>query len=91
MSKELRRHRQFEKNFKKRIASDHKLRAQFVERLRLFVDGERGQPLNDHALTGKLKGKRAFSVTGDIRAIYEENENEIIFLDIGTHAQVYGS
>jgi len=50
---------------------------------------ELGYPLHDHALTGKLAGKRAFSIAGDIRVIYVEFDDFIVFLDIGTHNQVY--
>lgn len=63
--------------------------AQFMKRLERFKKGERDQPLNDHALTGDLKGKRAFSITGDVRVVYEETAEVITFLDIGTHNQVY--
>ena len=62
---------------------------QFKERLLLFMTGELGYPLHDHALTGKLADKRAFSVAGDIRVIYVELEDAIVLLDIGTHNQVY--
>jgi len=68
---------------------DQKLVAQFELRLSLFMQGLRVEPLNDHSLTGKFRGKRAFSITGDIRVIYEETEAAFIFLDIGTHNQVY--
>jgi mRNA-degrading endonuclease YafQ of YafQ-DinJ toxin-antitoxin module len=55
----------------------------------LFVAGELGYPLNDHALLGKLEGKRAFWVAGGIRVIYVEADDFIVFLDIGSHNQVY--
>jgi addiction module RelE/StbE family toxin len=90
MRKAIKRHRQFEKNFRKRIATDAKLLAQFEDRFRLFLEGVREAPINDHALTGQLAGYRAFSVSGDVRVIYIETEANIIFLDIGTHNQVYG-
>lgn len=79
----------FEKSYKKRIQPKKKLRAAFEARYRLFVEGERGIPLNDHGLTGQLAGKRAFAITGDIRVIYVDEANCYRFLDIGTHAQVY--
>lgn len=81
--------KRFEKNFRRRIARDKKLNAQFRARLQLFVAGERGHPVNDHSLVGPLSGLRAWSVTGDVRVIYRETADAIIFLDIGTHAQVY--
>jgi mRNA-degrading endonuclease YafQ of YafQ-DinJ toxin-antitoxin module len=87
--KPISRNKNFENNFKKRIGPSPKLVSQFSNRLDLFIVGKRGAPLNDHALTGRLNGKRAFSVTGDIRVIYEETANEFIFLDVGTHNQVY--
>ena len=87
--KPVKRHKQFEKNFKKRIAPHAALTDLFVDRLTLFMAGHRQYPLADHALTGSLKGKRAFSIANDIRVIYLETPDEYLFLDIGTHAQVY--
>jgi addiction module RelE/StbE family toxin len=87
--KPIYRHRQFEKAFKKRIGDDQKLRMKFEARLSLFQSGERDEPLNDHALTGNMAGRRAFSVAGDMRVIYEETDDTITFLDIGSHNQVY--
>ena len=87
--KPIKRDKTFEKHFKQRIGCNNKLRQQFTERLTLFTAGELGYPLHDHALTGKLAGKRAFSVAGDIRVINVEFEDVIVFIDIGTHNQVY--
>ncbi|QQS19854.1 type II toxin-antitoxin system mRNA interferase toxin, RelE/StbE family [Candidatus Saccharibacteria bacterium] len=82
-------HRNFEKHYKQRIKPQQKLSEQFRERYKLFLAGERGKPLDDHALSGSLQGRRAFSITGDVRVIYIEQADKIIFLDIGTHSQVY--
>ncbi len=90
MRKKLKRHRKFERNFRKRITADAKLVKQFERRLSQYLAGVRGTPINDHPLTGRLAGFRAFSVGGDIRVIYIETDAEIIFLDIGSHNQVYG-
>jgi addiction module RelE/StbE family toxin len=87
--KPIKRDKTFEKHFKQRIGPNLKLKGQFKERLNLFVTGELGYPLHDHALTGKLAGKRAFSVAGDIRVVYIELEDTIVFLDVGSHNQVY--
>ena len=87
--KPIKRDRAFEKNFKRRISPNAKLLNQFKERLALFVAGDLGYPLHDHALTGRLAGKRAFSVAGDIRVIYVELEDSVVLLDIGSHNQVY--
>lgn len=87
--KPVRFHRAFDKHYKKRIAPKLNVMEAFAKRYALFLSGERGRPLDDHPLTGSKFGKRAFSITGDIRVIYEETADAIIFLDIGTHAQVY--
>ena len=87
--KPIKRDKTFEKHFKQRISPNKKLVDQFRVRLASFMAGELGHQLNDHALSGKLAGKRAFSMGGDIRVIYIELEDMIVFLDIGSHNQVY--
>jgi mRNA-degrading endonuclease YafQ of YafQ-DinJ toxin-antitoxin module len=87
--KRLIRTKLFEKNYKKRIRPNKQLDKQFESRLVLFLKGKHGYPLDDHALKGKLQGKRAFSVANDIRVVYEETTEAYIFLDIGSHNQVY--
>jgi mRNA-degrading endonuclease YafQ of YafQ-DinJ toxin-antitoxin module len=66
------------------------LAAQYEGRVKLFASGERGTPINDHALAGTKEGQRAFSITADVRVVYIETPTAIVFLDIGTHNQVYG-
>ena len=88
--KQIKRDKTFEKHFKQRITPNEKLVEVFKQRLELFIQGELGYPLYDHALTGKLNGKRAFSIGGDIRVVYIELEDYIVFLDIGSHSHVYG-
>lgn len=87
--KPIRVTKNFEKSYKKRIGLSIKLRSQYVNRVELFKTGKRDCPVDDHSLAGKLKGKRAFSIANDIRVIYEETEDEIVFIDIGSHNQVY--
>jgi addiction module RelE/StbE family toxin len=89
MKKPVRFSKRFLKHYKKRITQNRKLTHAFDQRYELFLQEAKGYPLNDHALTGNLSGKRAFSITPDIRVIYEETETQIIFLDVGTHNQVY--
>ena len=79
----------FGKHYKQRIAPIKNLRSVYVARVSAFQNGERDYPLDDYALKGKLKGKRAFSVAGDVRVVYEETDEAIIFLDVGSHNQVY--
>jgi addiction module RelE/StbE family toxin len=77
------------KAYQKRIAKDPKLVAQYEARVTLFVEGVRGASLNDHALTGNKHGERAFSVNADIRVVYIKTDEAFVFVDVGTHNQVY--
>lgn len=88
----IRLHPRFKKSYKNRVALNQKLNLQTEERLTLFKTDPNSPLLKDHALTGTKKGLRSFSITGDIRVVYQpaEPENdEIVFYDIGSHNQVY--
>ncbi|HUD10049.1 MAG TPA: type II toxin-antitoxin system mRNA interferase toxin, RelE/StbE family [Candidatus Saccharimonadales bacterium] len=87
--KRIELHRSFIKNFAKRIAKDEKLGMQYEKRVDMFIGGHRDAPLYDHSLTGDMLGRRAFWITGDIRVIYIELEDKILFIDVGSHNQVY--
>lgn len=80
----------FRKRFKKRVEFNNKLAKQFKLRLEMLKNGENLDVLRVHELRGELKGHFAFSVTGDIRVIFQKvSEAEIILVDIGSHNQVY--
>jgi len=81
---------EFIKIYKKRYSHKPNIQKRFEERLRKFVQDQADSQLHDHPLTGKLEGKRAFSITGDVRVVYYIHENIAYFVDIGTHNQVYG-
>ena len=81
-------HRHFEKQYQK-------LPTVLQSKVRLATSRFTRNPLDprlkNHALAGQLKGFRAFSVTGDIRIIFEQHGSYtlVIFLSVGTHSQVY--
>lgn len=82
--------RNFVKAYDKRIKLNLKLAAQTQERVDIFKVNSKSPILKDHALIGKKKGLRSFSITGDIRVIYYlKSDNLAIFVDIGSHSQVY--
>jgi len=85
----LRRHKQFSKNYKKRILSHSRLDKRFEERLELFLRDRLNPILKDHKLSGSMEGLRAFSVSGDIRVVYRIAGEVIELYDIGSHNQVY--
>lgn len=80
----------FKKAYAKRIQQNKNLVKRFDQRYDLFIDDPSNEVLNNHPLSGKLQGYRAFSITGDIRVIYYIHEDIAYFVDIGTHNQVYG-
>lgn len=83
-------HKKFQKNYLKRIKSNRNLDRNFKEKIVLFVENSNDLSLKDHALTGKLKHLRSFSITGDIRVIYQRvKKDTVLFLDVGTHNQIY--
>ena len=73
------------KNFKKRYK---RLTKPLIEK---FYQNPFDPLLENHPLKGSMLGKRAISVTGDVRIIFEEHGNYVlvIMLDVGTHNQVY--
>jgi addiction module RelE/StbE family toxin len=78
----------FIKKFKKCPAE---IKEKFKERLEVFINDRHHPLLNNHSLSGELKGCRSLNINGDWRAIFEElNNGEIAyFVAIGTHSQLY--
>ena len=81
-------HKRFEKRYKKLSPSLQRKAQQAIE---IFQRNPYDIRINNHALAGKMRGQRAFSVTGDVRIIFEESDNYlfVLFLAIGSHPQVY--
>ena len=79
--------------FKKRLQKlSQKVQRQFEKRFDIFLRDPSHPLLKVHPLKGNLAGLRAFSVTGDYRVTYRILDRDSVkFIDIGTHAQVYGS
>lgn len=61
----------------------------YKNRLELFISDPKHPLLRDHLLRGEKLTLRAFWITGDIRVVYTKIGGRIIFLDIGTHNQIY--
>lgn len=58
--------------------------------IKLFIVNTEDTRLRSHALRKRMKGKFAFSITGDMRIIYEWlGKNTVRFLAIGGHNKVY--
>ncbi len=80
--------KKFQKAF---LKLDKKRRGKILEIIQVFQTNPHDQILRNHPLKGSMLGKRAISVTGDVRIIFEEYENYtlVLMLDVGTHNQVY--
>ena len=59
-------------------------------RIALFIENPLHPLLRNHALRGKYRDYRSIDVAGDIRALYLQEGNEVIFDTIGTRSQLYG-
>lgn len=81
-------HKKFDKHYRK---LNPKIRGKVDDILEIFATNPFDPILENHSLKGSMQGKRAFSVTGDIRIIFEEHQNYtlVLLLDVGTHSQVY--
>lgn len=82
-------HKEFIKNYKKRISPNQKLVVQFKNQLNKFLANPHDPVLKDHKLIGEKSEYRAFSITGDIRLVYKIVDTEVWLYDIGSHNQVY--
>jgi len=81
----------YSKNFLKQYAKLHpKTRLKTDRRLLLWQSNPLHPSLHNHALKGKYKGYRSIDITGDVRALYLTNDEEVIFDGVGTHSQLYG-
>lgn len=79
-------HRLFLKRFKK-IPKD--VRLKFIERKNLFSREPFHPLLNNHSVERAYPDCRSINVTGDYRALFKEKDNEVLFVNIGTHSELY--
>lgn len=86
---EIEFHKNFLKNYRKRVLKNRKLDIKAEERINLFKNNPKNSLLRDHSLTGNMKEYRAFWITGNIRIVYKKIGNKIMLYDIGSHPQVY--
>lgn len=83
----------YKKGFEKRTRRlSFDIKRAFAMRLQIFVKDPHHPLLNDHRLTVDWNGYRSINVTGDWRAVYQPvDANTIIFVDIDTHHNLYGT
>ena len=79
-------HRTFKKQFKK---LPEKTRVEFMRRLRMFESDPNTRILNVHKLKGEFSMYMSMNINSDVRALFVQNSDEIIFAKIGTHSELY--
>lgn len=80
----------FHKKFVKKLNKlSPKIQNIFYIKLEMFLKNKFDNSLNNHKLKGVYKYKRSIDILGDLRAIFEERDNKIIFVLIGTHSELY--
>ena len=58
-------------------------------RIELYLTNPRDSQLRNHKLSGKWKGYSSINISGDLRAVFEQTDDEVYFVALGTHAQLY--
>lgn len=75
---------------KQRKEAPLEIKVAFREALELFLEDRNHIILRNHSLTGKYAGIRSIDVTDDWRALYREEQERIVFVELGTHDKLYG-
>jgi len=79
----------YSSSFKKAAKKYSSYRKQIEKRIKIFMENPSDSRLKTHKLTGELAGYLAFSVTHNLRILFEYiDKNTVGFIDIGTH-EVY--
>jgi mRNA-degrading endonuclease YafQ of YafQ-DinJ toxin-antitoxin module len=80
----------FRKAFKRKVRGNKILEARFRERVAIFQKDPFDPSLRTHRLAGQLQGLWSFSVDYDARVVFSfVAPNRVLFVDIGTHDEVY--
>ena len=75
-------HPRFKKSYKKLRADEQE---KTRDRVEIFRDNPFDPRLDTHKLHGRLKDQWSFWITGKIRILFEFDNKDVIFLDIGGH------
>jgi proteic killer suppression protein len=80
----------FQRAFRKRIKGNTDLQARFWQKIEQFQQDPFQPTLRTHKLSGKMKNTWSFSIEYDARVIfYFTDDGKAVFIDIGTHDEVY--
>ena len=66
-----------------------KIQDKFWNRLEIFKENKTNKILNNHSVDKAFTNCRRINVTGDYRAIFKEYDDMVVFVNIGTHSELY--
>jgi addiction module RelE/StbE family toxin len=79
--------KKFDKQFRKQ---PQKIQKEFAKRIEIFLSDMHNPLLNTHKLSGRLKDLWSFSVSGDIRVVFDKSFGDTVILEaIGSHSELY--
>ena len=83
--------RQFKKDWDRLVASNRHDLTTAKEGISLLCRNQGPMPREwfDHALSGTMKGYRDFHAKGDLVVIYKDFGDELQFIRIGTHSELF--
>jgi len=83
-------HGDYHKDLDKLIKETPDISNEIDKRVKWFRKNSNDTRLDNHALTSRMEGKWAFSITSDIRIVYEWlGKKTARFLAIGSHKKAY--
>jgi len=77
------------KAFKQLSKLPKKVQKRFALKLNIFKEDQFHPLLNNHSVEGVYPGCRSINITGDYRALYYIQGDLFIFIEIGTHSELY--
>lgn len=87
----IKRTGKFEKMLEELVEKDPEIIDLVRDRIKQFESNPEDTRLDNHPLRKSMEGKWAFSLTGDVRIVYEWlGKSSVRFLAIGRHTGVYG-
>lgn len=70
---------------------DKKLSNRIEKQIKLFKENPNHPSLRTHKLSGKVENLWSISITMSVRMIYLQiTDEQVLFVKIGTHREVYG-
>lgn len=74
---------------KRFVSAPPEIQIAFKEALELFLEDPNSPTLRNHSLLENYVGVHSIDVTDDWRALYREERERVIFVELGTHQRLY--